>query len=508
MMKRRMWNALFVILMVLLSVQVSSAAAPKKLLVAVTNEPTNMDPCLGIAGNDLTITQNFAEYLIYKAPSGDLKPGLATSWKMSPDGMKVAFTLRKGVKFHTGDPLTVQDVEFSFKRAMQDPVKKARLGTLQGVEVVDSTRFNILFKEPDATFIPNGGNVMIVSKNYYDKVGEDAFIKTPIGTGPYKFVSYSPGEYVDMERFEGYWGQKPQVKEARFFFITEDTTRTSKLKAGEVDIIATCPFAEVREFEKSAEFKVIRYEVNSPNKAVAFANRNPNAPWSKKSVRLALAYAIDWKSIIDTVLYGIPNHLMYLSPTDLGYDPGIKPYPYDPKKAKEMLAQAGYPNGFELPLYFGTGRSSGDREISEAVAGYFEAVGVRTKLIPEEHAAMRARVRSAKTASAIYVGMVNAGMSGTADASYTLNLFLSSEGSNSVYSNPELDKIAREAKATVNDKKRAELLRKAQRILYEDVAVIPICSIVQHYVVKKNVNFVPTKKFQFDIVLVKDVTIK
>jgi peptide/nickel transport system substrate-binding protein len=507
MMNRTMWIFLVVVFMMgsFSSGPVSAAPPPRKLMVAVSVEPTSMDPSLGIAGNDLTVTQNFAEYLIYKVPSGELKPGLATSWKMTPDGRRIEFVLRKGVMFHSGDRLTVKDVEFSFNRAIKHPVKGARLRSVERVDVIDDSHFNIHLKRPDATFIPNCCSVMIVSKSYYDRVGEEEFVKKPVGTGPYKFVRYVSGEYVDMERFEEYWGEKPSVKEARFLFVTEDMTRVSKLKAGEVDIINACPYPSVKDFEKSAEFKVIKLEVNAPNNAVAFANRNPNTPWHNKMVRQAMAYAVDWKAIIQHVQYGIPNHWSYLPPYDLGYDPSIKPYPFDPKKAKELLAKTGYPNGFDLTLYFYLSRTGGSREIAEAAASYFEAIGIRTKLVGEEFAAGRARSRAAKAPNAVYVGMINAGLAGTPDPSYALEIFFESDGGNSIYSNPDLDKVISEASATIEDRKRAELIKKAQRIIHEEVAVIPISSYVANY---KDVDYVPTKMIQFDLVLVKDVTLK
>jgi peptide/nickel transport system substrate-binding protein len=500
--------AIVLIMGLLFHGSVSAAPVPTKLVVAVTVEPQSLDPSLAIAGNDMTISQNFAEYLIYRTPGGELKPGLATSWKMASDGKKIEFSLRKGVKFHSGDPLTVQDVKFSFERAIQNPTVGTRLRSIEKVELLDQDRFAIHFKAPDATFIPNRGSVMIVSKSYYDRVGEEVFVKKPVGTGHYKFVHYVSGEYVDMERFDEYWGEKPSVKEARFLFVTEDMTRANKLKAGEADLIIACPYPLVKEFDKSPDFKVIRLEVNSPNESLAFANRNPNVPWHHRTVRQAMAHAIDWKSIIQHVLYGIPNHWMYLPPYDLGYDPSIKPYEYDPKKSRELLAKAGYPNGFDFSLYFYFSRTGGSREISEAVASYLEAVGIRTKLVGEEFAAGRARTRAAKAPNAVYAGMVNAGVGGTADPSYALQIFFKSDGANSLYSNPDLDKVISEAAATVDDTKRAELIKKAQRIIYEEVAVIPIYSYVANYVAKKNIDFTPTKKFQFDVVLVKDITVK
>jgi peptide/nickel transport system substrate-binding protein len=484
------------------------SASARKLIVATGQEPTSVDPSLAGVGGDYAIVENYAEYLIYRAPNGDLKPGLATSWKMSPDGKEIDFTLRKGVKFHSGDPLTAKDIEFSFERGRaKNQTIKTRLRVMDRVEVIDDYRFKIHFKTPDVTFIPNRG-VMIVSKSYYDRVGEEKFVRNPVGTGPYKFVDYAPAEYVDIERFEGYWGEKPSVKEARFIFVPEDTTRVAKLKAGEVDIITSCPYPTVKDLEKSPELKVIRLATNHPTPSIFFATRNPKTPWHDRRVRLAMAHAIDWASIIKNIYHGIPNHWAYLAPYEIGYDPELKPYAYDPKKAKELLAEAGYRNGFDLTLYWIiTGRFP-FKEGAEAISAYFEAVGIRTKLVGEEPVKNLSRHRAAKAPEAEYVGFFSGGRSGSVDPTFYMELFFGAGGGFSVYNNPELDKLVTEAKAPLGDAKRAEMIKKATWMIHEDVASIPICNAVVVYGMKKNIDFKPTQKHAMELVLIKDVDIK
>ena len=207
------------------------------------------------------------------------------------------------------------------------------------LEVIDDYRFKVYFKMPDVTFIPNrAGAVLISSKGYYDRVGEDQFVKKPVGTGPYKFLRHVPGEYVDIERFEDYWGVKPSVQEARFHFVPESTTKVAMLKEGEVDIINTCPYPLVGDIEKSSGLKTVKLAGNHPTPSVAFSTRNLKTPWHDRRVRLAMACAIDRNAIIKNVLYGIPNNYAFFAPYEIGYDPDLKPYPYDPKKAKELLA--------------------------------------------------------------------------------------------------------------------------------------------------------------------------
>lgn len=322
-------------------------------------------------------------------------------------------------------------------------------------------------------------------------------------------MRYVSGQYVDIERFDGYWGEKPSVKEARFYFVPEETTRVSKLKTGEVDLINQCPYPMVKDIEKSPELKVVKHPSHHPTPSIIFSNRNPNLPWNDRRVRLAMAYAIDCNTIIKNVLYGIPNRWAFLAPEELGYDSNLKLYPYDPKKARELLAEAGYPNGFDLKLYWMiTGVIPMSREVAEALGSYLEAVGIRTKLIAEEYMAGLARRRAAKAPGSDFVGYHTAGRAGCPDPSYYLDLFFSCDGAFSAYCNPELDKVTAEAKATVNDAKRAEVIKRGIRIIQEDVATIPIFNTVIVYGMKKNIDFHPTNGIVHPMVFVKDITIR
>jgi peptide/nickel transport system substrate-binding protein len=485
------------------------AQQPKKLVIGVGQEPTSMDPSLAYTGGDYPIVENYGEFLIYRAPNGDLKPGLATSWKMSPDGKVIEFTLRKGVKFHSGDPLTVKDVVFSYERGRtKNSTVRTRLRSMEKIEVVDDYHFNIHLKVPDVAFFPYRGCVFILSKSYYDRVGEDRFVRQPVGTGPYKFVNHVPGEYVDIERFEDYWGEKTSVKEARFLFIPEEATKIAKLKAGELDIATGCPYPSVKDLEKSSGLKVVKLSVDHSTLSIMFSTRNPNTPWHDRRVRLAMAYAIDCDSIIKNVLYDIPHRYAYFAPYEVGYDPDLKPYPYDPKKARQLLAESGYPNGFEFNLYWPiTGRNPMVREVVEAIAGYLQEINIQAKLVGEEFSKSYTRHTSSKGPEARYVCYRGAGRAGSVEATQTMELFFGSDGGFSVYSNPELDMVIAEARTTVDATKRGAVLRKAARLISDDVATIPIFNTVSVYAMKKNIDFKPTQNQPMELIHVKDVTI-
>jgi peptide/nickel transport system substrate-binding protein len=488
-------------------------AAPAKeavLKTVIAQEPLTLDSTQFSSGNDRIVLDNWGEFLLSRDTSGKVIPGLASSWKVSPDGKRIDFTLRKGVKFHSGDLFTAKDALFSWERAREKSRDvKSGMVRVDRIEIVDDYHITVHFKEPDVVFILNLAWCPVVSKSYYDRVGEDTFATKPSGAGPYKMVDYRSGEYVDLERFEEYYGKKPPVKKARIYFVGEDSTRLAKLKAGEVDLIENVPYTDVKELEKSPIFKVVKWATVHPTRSVMFGINNPKVPWHDKRVRLAMALAINGKSIIDNLLLGIPMRYAGLAPYELGYDPALKPYAYDPKKAKALLAEAGYPNGFELSFYWQTGgRSPMTREIVEAIGSYWEAVGIRAKLVGEDTAASLARRNNALKPEAVYVGFYTAGVAGGVDPTQPLNSYFNAEGRSPVFTNPELTKVIKEGLTTMDVKKRGELIKKAVKLISDEVGIIPIHNTMTVWAMKKNVDFTPTLKVNFDFMYLKDMNVK
>ena len=205
----------------------------QEVTVAVLTEPDTLDlTATRLAPISNPIGNNIYERIVDITPGGELTPGIA-SWEVLEGGNVIEFTLRRDVRFHNGDPLTTKDVKFSHDRMLQynDSYKRA-MRKFDRLEIIDDYRCRFYFKEPDVAFLPDRG-LFIGSKSYYDKVGEDEFRKNPVGTGPYKFVAWKQGEYIDIKVNEDYWGMKPSVKKARFLFVKEDTTRVAMLKTGE-----------------------------------------------------------------------------------------------------------------------------------------------------------------------------------------------------------------------------------------------------------------------------------
>jgi peptide/nickel transport system substrate-binding protein len=292
-------------------------------------------------------------------------------------------------------------------------------------------------------------------------------------------------------------------------FVSEETTRVSKLMAGEADLIENVPYPSLNTIEKNPNFKVIRLATNHPTQSITFNTKNPKTPWFDKRVRLAMAYAIDCNSIIKNVANGVPNRWAFLAPGELGYDPALKPYPYDPQKAKQLLAEAGYPNGFDFNLYWLLGgRGSMQNEVAQAVAGYLAAVGLRPNLVGEEFDTGRKRRSASKGADAEYILLGVSTRAGGVDPTQYLDLGYGTTGGNSVYSNPEFDKLVAQALGTIDDAKRAELIKKAVKITYDEVVAIPILNSVSLFAMRKNVNYSPMQNHAGQQLLLKDMTMK
>ena len=503
-MGRMMLGVLVILFMTVFMPVRGETAAERGLVIAYEGIPDTLDLCSSRHGPTASpIAENVVEYLVGITPDGKLIPGL-TSWNIAEDKMSIDFKLREGVKFHSGDSFTTQDVLFSYNR-IREKTRAPALREVKALEIIDDLNFRILFKQPDVLFLKSRA-FAVVSKSNYDRVGEAEFVKKVVGTGPYKVVDWKDGESVDLERFDGYWGEKPSIKKVRVRFVKEDTTRIAMLKAGEADMITSTPYAMVGDVEKSG-FKTIRLAAH-PTTQVQFQALNPDVPWYDRRVRLAIAHAIDARSIVKNMFHNIPARV-WLSPWELGYDPDLKLWDYDPKKARELLAEAGYAKGFEMPLYYFAGRISGQKETTEAVALYLKAMGIKTKIIGWEPIKMIESIRGKwhGNPKAVFAGVTTPPIAHQVDPVYGFRTSYWSGSSISLYENPEFDKLYKKTLAEFDDAKRGELIKQGMRMLAEDVATIPIWANVSVYSMKPDIKFTPTIRAMNALVLVKDIEI-
>src|SRR5215471_2759477 len=353
----------------------------------VTIAPTWFDPAqvASLGGTPFWFCFALHDALVKPMPGNLMTPSLAESWTVSPDQRTYEFKLREGLKFHNGDPFTAEDVKFSFQRTKGSKILKEKV---REITVVDPYRVRFQLQEPFPDFMAFYGTLTtgagwIVPKKHIEKVGDEAFKKHPIGLGPYRFVSHTLGVELVMEAFEGYWRKVPSVKRLVFKVVPDPTTRAAMLKRGEVDVVYTLDAPQALELQKDPSLR-LAFSGGIGIAAVDFLDMwDPKSPWADKRVRLAANYAIDRRGISEMETLGASKPTGSIIPRTFEFALPIEPYPYDPGKAKQLLAEAGYPNGFDAgnlspgPPYASTG---------ETIGGFQDAVGIKTRIRNMERA--------------------------------------------------------------------------------------------------------------------------
>jgi peptide/nickel transport system substrate-binding protein len=409
--------------------------------------------------------------LVKPMPAGLNTPSLAESWTASKDGLTYEFVLRKGVKFHNNDPVTAADVKFSFERYRGSGHKLLK-ERVREIQTPDPGRVRFVLKEPWPDFMTfygtsATGSGWIVPKAYVEKVGDDGFKKAPIGAGPYKFVSFSPGVELVMEAWDGYWRKTPNVKRLIYRSLPEETTRAAALKKGEVDIayLLTGPVAE--DVQRTPGFKLVAPKESQGTFWLDLPDQwDPRSPWHDKRVRQAASFAIDRKALNQAETLGFSFPTGSLIPRVLQFSKFFEPDPFDPARAKKLLAEAGYPSGFDAgdfypwPPYFSMG---------EALVAYLQNVGIRSRLRTMERAAMTTAWREKKLKN-IIVGITGAG----GNAATRLEAYVSKDGVYTSGTIPEVEDLVQRQARETDVKKREELVHQIQQILHDRLTHVPL----------------------------------
>ncbi len=435
----------------------------------VTLAPAWFDPGESVVG---VITPFWVLYALHDAlvkpmPGVRMSPSLAESWTVSEDQRVYEFTLRPGLKFHNDDPFTAEDVKFSFLRSKGSLIHQK----VKEVVVVDPTHVRFVLHEPWPDFMTFYGTFAsgagwIVPKGYTEKVGNDGFKKHPIGLGPYKFVSSQPGIELVMEAFEGYWRKVPSVKRLVFKSVPESTTRLAMLMRDEVDVAYLLDGSLAESVKNNPKLK-LAFSGGIGTTYIDFLDMwDPKSPWADQRVRLAASLAIDRKAIsqAETLGASLPNGNVV--PPGFEFALKIDADPYDPERAKKLLAEAGYPNGFDAgdlypwPPYFSTG---------EAITGYLGAIGIKTRMRTMERAAFYAALATKKLKGLCVC--VNAVYG---NASSRLSETVPSDGAFAYGGWPDIDALYKQQADETNVAKREALLHQIQRTLHERQRFAPI----------------------------------
>jgi peptide/nickel transport system substrate-binding protein len=406
---------------------------------------------------------------------------LAESWEFQ--GKKWIFKLRKNVRFHDGSPFTVKDVIFSINRIKNDKqsLQKENFRDLSEMQAIDDHTIVFITEAPNAVFLDRLQNRYILGKTGMEAQSGDAGEQKPVGTGPYRFVSWQRDGHLVMTRHDQYWGNKVAIKEIVLRRVKEDAGRVAGLLAGQGDVINNVPVEELSRFENHPR---VRAEKVEGVRMYFLAMNVTHKPFDNKFVRQAINYAID-PSIIIKHIYEGNGYIMNgpLGSNVIGFDPKIKRYPHDPKKAKELLEKAGFPQGLEIKLYFSPDRYPKAREVCQVIADQLVKVGIKTELISQEFVIFWGKegVNGGKLGF-YYVGRP------AADADTVYDQYYRSGVSPRIqYKNPAFDKLIDEEQTTGDPKKRIAILQQAGRILMEDVPFVPLYTLAEIYGAARNV---------------------
>jgi peptide/nickel transport system substrate-binding protein len=441
------------------------------------------------------------DYLVGCTDDGQLaaEGGIAHKWQEAPDQLSWTFWLRQGVKFHDGTELTAEDVKFSIDSLFDPKALTGLLGPVRGaykeLEIKDPYTVVIHLKQP-SIFLPwtfsctIGSLGMILPKQYFEQVGPDGFARNPIGSGPYKVARNASGAFVELEAVENHWRDGvPKFKTLRFMLVPEESTRLAQLRTGEADVIAVSR-------ERVAEVKATGFNIfsklNDQVVTIYMHQQWDPVPVSDKRVRQALNLAVDKEAIMQFVFagQGVPVAMYPVGSYGVagGADPKLEPYPYDPAKAKQLLAEAGYPNGFETRIYsYVTGDLPELHRLAEAVADYLAKVGVRAQITPMDRAALTTK-RVARTLPGELTPWSTPNRSVAIQIATIINALHHSKAQNTSTADPALDQLIERSLAATDVAEVQRLVGEMHRYLYHNANNLTIGEVHTNYATNKKIT--------------------
>jgi peptide/nickel transport system substrate-binding protein len=439
--------------------------------VHVSLAPTWFDPAEtpGI-GTPFMILYALHDALVKPMPGNAMAPSLAESWSVSKDGLVFEFVLRPGARFHNGEPVTADDVKFSFER-YRGAAARLMKEKVAAVEVGDPGRVRFRFREPWPDFMTYYGSLAtgagwIVPRKYLERVGDDGFKKAPIGAGPYRFVSFNPGVELVLEAYEPYWRKSPAVKRLVLKAVPDETTRLAMLKRGEADIVYLLQAELAEEARRTSGLTLRPTPIVSTHWLVFLDQWDPKSPWADRRVRLAANHAMNRQAVNEAITLGFSRITWSIIPASFDFYWQPPAYAYDPARAKQLLAEAGYPRGFDAgDLWCDAATAT----MSEALIGYLQAVGIRLKLRPLERAAFFKAYQEKTLRNLVY------SISGAfGNAAIRVENFVASGGPYVYGSYPDIDGLFREQSGELDRKRREAMLHRIQQLMHEKAMYAPI----------------------------------
>jgi len=490
----------------------SAGAMAEDLSIGFADPVSSLDPQLNNHAGDRSVALHFWDLLI-ENKWNKLQPGLALSWKPLDD-KTWEFKLRPNVKWQDGQPFTADDLIYSYTRARSVPGSVATyagyLRTIDTMQAPDPLTLIVKTKAPNPDLPLNLASIHVVSKHVGEKSTTEDYNsgKAMVGTGPYKFVSYTPGDRVIMERNDNYWGEKQPWDKVNYRYINNAASRTAALLAGDVDVIDKVSVSDLAKLKQAPDISVYPYNGlrvmllqpsfnPAPN---AYITDNAGKPLPKNplldvKVREALNLAINRKAIVDRILQDAATEANQWMPKDtFGYNPEIKDIPYDAKKAKALLTEAGYPDGFNLTMHVPNDRYPQGPETAQAVAQFWTRIGVKTKVEVMPWSVYSGRARKNE-----YAMSMLAWGNGTGEASYALVNILATVSPEKglgasnwgYYSNPKVDEALKNATSEFDVAKREAILRDSVKLVSDDVGIIPLYHYKNIWAARKGLKVTP-----------------
>lgn len=463
----------------------SAQSIPETLTVALSGDVPSLDPSKDTSPIGLNFRLNVFEALTQLDRDGSVLPRLAESWTFSEDLTQWTFTLRPGVRFHNGTELTADDVVFSLQRVQADETSPVRsfMRLVQQVEALDDRTVRFTLTQPYGIFDRQAIYLYIMSRDYFEQVGDEGFATAPIGTGPYRFVEWVRDDRLVMEAFDGYWGPQPAIRRGVFRPMPNGNARANALIAGEVDVVPSLPPSFIDLLEANPDVNI---EVG-PGYRVAFVSVDPNQePFDDPRLRQAVDVAIDRTAIAERLMRntGRPTGMM-IPPSNFGYDASFTPTPYDPELAARLVREAGY-DGTPINLQYPNNNFPLANEIAQAIANYLTAAGFRVELNSMEFTAFFPLWFRSETSNMYFFAFGS-----TQYHAETILSVLYEPGGHMRRTLPEIDALVKEQRQETDPERQRALISQAFRLGAEDRQYLPLHDMLQVYAHRASVPYEP-----------------
>lgn len=463
-------------------------AQAQKVVIAQGVDADTLDPNAVFTIPSQVIYSNIFDSLFGRDRDLKFINQLATSYHLvNPTQWR--FQLRKGVSFHNGEPFNAEAVKFSYDQIYaptSKSIKKGQFIVIDKVDVVDDYTVDITTKKPDPILPARLSLFYAIPPKYVKEVGDAKFSQNPVGTGPFKFVKWIKDDQIILERNEKYWGGAHPVKELIFRSIPETQARLAALQTGEVDIATNIPPDLVKRMDTKGRFE---FKSTLTSRVIFLPlSTNQKSPLTEKKVRQAVNYAIDRESIVRNILEGYGEIIPSLVPKVIfGFDPNLKAYAFDLQKAKQLLAEAGYPNGFEIEMHGPSGRYMRDKEVCQAIVGQLAQVGIKVNLKIVEWGSYLKSITSHTQAPLYLLGWSIP----TMDPDHWLWVNLHTGEPFSQFSDPQLDKLLEQARYEMDVKKREKLYQDIQKLVLDQAYLCVLYETKDLFGVNKRIDWNP-----------------